>query len=329
MKTSKLPRKQTPPAPNQNQFCPSHKMVKSKFTPKPPTEKLPLAVRKDIRDNFESKVEDYNKEISDLLGKDFAVNFNANEVFPYKPEGSTAQPGKILAGYAEGFISALKDYLQKFGDEGKAFFNDAVTKSEVTLHVNEKGDDAPTITSEVKDGVYQILFNHTSLGYNVTRIGESMLAAIEAAPHEGFSIQAKNSIENDYNDEIEEVTADIAKLTGISDIILDPNFEGNYKALLAKSDISWQKNIGKVALAYMNGLKRQLELQKFGSDDMLQEGLAEVLTSKTFKIRIVPKTTKGQTNEIVIEDGVAYMQTTLDMWWYNASDMGKDLVNLL
>lgn len=204
----------------------------------------------------------------------------------------------------------MKAYLGKFGDEGKAFFNDAVTKSEVTLKVNEKGDDAPTITSEVKDGVYQILFNHTALGYNMARVGESMLAAIEAAPHEGFSIQAKTSIENDYNSEIDEVQAQIAKLTGISDVKLDPNFEENYKALLAKSDTKWQQNFGKVAWSYMNGLKGQLEMQKFGSDEMLQEGLGEVLTSKTFKLRLVPKTTKGQTNEIFIENGVAYLQVS-------------------
>lgn len=54
-----------------------------------------------VRDNFESKVEDLTKEISDLLQKSFVINFNANEVLPYKPEtgmGSSTLPGRILAG---------------------------------------------------------------------------------------------------------------------------------------------------------------------------------------------------------------------------------------
>jgi hypothetical protein len=43
---------------------------------------------------------------------------------------------------------------------------------------------------------------------------------------------------------------------------------------------------------------------------MLQEGLQEVLESKTFKIRIVKKTTNDKTNETVIEDGVVYLQVS-------------------
>lgn len=41
---------------------------------------------------------------------------------------------------------------------------------------------------------------------------------------------------------------------------------------------------------------------------MLQEGLGEALTSKTIKIRIVPKT--KTTNEVVLDqkDGVIYLQ---------------------
>ncbi|KAJ7334270.1 hypothetical protein DFH08DRAFT_303296 [Mycena albidolilacea] len=40
------------------------------FTPKPAVAKLPLAVRKDIRDNFDSKKEDFQTRIKELLGVD-------------------------------------------------------------------------------------------------------------------------------------------------------------------------------------------------------------------------------------------------------------------
>lgn len=52
----------------------------------------------------------------------------------------------------------------------------------------------------------------------------------------------------------------------------------------------------------------QLKSQAFKGDDMLQEGLAEVVESKTFKVRIVKATKGGATTETVIEDGVVYMQ---------------------
>lgn len=42
--------------------------------------------------------------------------------------------------YVEGFISALKTYLKKYGDDGKTHFNEAVTQSELAVVVNELGD---------------------------------------------------------------------------------------------------------------------------------------------------------------------------------------------
>ena len=61
-------------------------------------------------------------------------------------------------------------------------------------------------------------------------------------------------------------------------------------------------------LVHSDGLKYQLERQGFKGDDMLQEGLAEVVTSKTFKLRIVPSTKNNTTNEVVIENNIVYIQ---------------------
>ncbi|KAK6992464.1 hypothetical protein R3P38DRAFT_3225974 [Favolaschia claudopus] len=98
-------------------------------------------------------------------------------------------------------------------------------------------------------------------------------------------------------------------------------------------------------LAYFQGLKKESESQGFKKDERLREGLQEIVESKTFRIRIVTKTTGNKTNEKVIVDGVVYLQvggilasdpgcrtnplTMIDRWWYNASDMGTGLVNLL
>lgn len=60
---------------------------------------------------------------------------------------------------------------------------------------------------------------------------------------------------------------------------------------------------------------------------MLQEGLQEIVESKTFKVRIVPKT--NSTTETVIEDGVVYLQCAADRWGYNTGWMGEGLIKLL
>jgi hypothetical protein len=38
--------------------------------------------------------------------------------------------------YVNGFISALKSYLEKYGDDGKAHFNAAVSKAQLSVNVS-------------------------------------------------------------------------------------------------------------------------------------------------------------------------------------------------
>lgn len=104
----------------------------------------------------------------------------------------------------------------------------------------------------MKAGVFRILFHHEKLGYNQSYLTESLLKAIEDVPRDGFSIVAKTSIENDYNAEIEELTAEIGKILAIPDVVLDPNFEENYAALKVKDDSSWHDSFGKVAFQYFS-----------------------------------------------------------------------------
>ncbi|KAJ7130699.1 hypothetical protein C8R46DRAFT_924784 [Mycena filopes] len=230
------------------------------WAPKPALAKLPLAVRKDIRDNFDGKKEDFQARIKALLGVDMTININAAEVWAYAEESNTSA-GTCFSGYVEGFISALQDFMKKYEDNGKSFFNEAVTQSELTLTVNPNGDKGETITADVKDGVYRILFRHDRLGYNQSWQSDTMLPAIESAPREGFSLSAKNSIENDYEGEIDEVLEEINKLVG-AEVTLDPNFEEIYKSLAAGSKESdWQARIGSTCLNYFKGLKGQLESQ--------------------------------------------------------------------
>lgn len=94
-----------------------------------------------------------------------------------------------------------------------------------------------------------------------------MLPAIESVPREGFSLSAKDSIENEYEAEIEDLNQEINKILG-TEVTLDPNFQENYK-VLSRSKVykgenwqgDWQMRIGKVTLSYFKGLKWQLEYQ--------------------------------------------------------------------
>lgn len=91
----------------------------------------------------------------------------------------------------------------------------------------------------------------------------------------------------------------------------------------------WEKQLGYMAIQYFKGLLYTLEYEKFGSDDMLQEGFAEAVDKGEIKFRVVKKLTSGSYNESVVEDGVLYMQTIPEKWGTNCSDVASKIVDLL
>jgi len=307
-------------------------MAKNTFVPKPAIEKLPLAARKDLRDNYENKKAELETKVAEQLGIDsFTSNINPNEVWAYNKDERSSIGGTLYR-YLDGFTDAVRWYVEKFGDIGKEHFNDAVTQHELTVAVNPIGDKAPTIDCEIKDGVFRILFNHQSLGSNTGYINDYFINAIQNVPREGLSVKAKYSVDKYWEAEAEELTEKLETITGLKGLVLEPNFEANFKAIVAQQkDDRWHENFGRGTFAYFDdGLKYQLERQGFNGDEMLQEGLAEVATAKKFGLRVVEKTQKPNAySEIVIEEGEVWIQIAPEKWWVNVSDAGAGLVDLL
>ena len=77
------------------------------------------------------------------------------------------------------------------------------------------------------------------------------MKAIESAPREGFSLVAKNSIQTSWTDEVEDLTAEVAQILSMKDVILDPNFKENYATLnKSKENKDWQTNFGRATFQY-------------------------------------------------------------------------------
>nr|GAT45751.1 predicted protein [Mycena chlorophos] len=290
------------------------------FTPKPALAKLPLAARKDLRDNFEAKQDDLKTQIKNLVGVDLTFDINTAEVWAYAPEDKI-NAGSTFTGYIEGFIRGLENFVKTYGDMGKEHFAEAVSAKVLTIVVNPLGDKGETISTDVHEGVYRILFRHDRLGYNMSQQWDLVLPAIDSVPRPqgGMSLTARYAIENDYVGSAEPVIEQINKMLG-AEFTFDPNFEANYAALKAAEDApgNWERNFGNSALNYWRGFK---------NDEMLQEGLQEIVETKTFRIRVNPKT--KATIETVIEDGVVYVQARPERFAYNHMEAGTGLVKLL
>ncbi|KAK7438590.1 hypothetical protein VKT23_017925 [Stygiomarasmius scandens] len=279
------------------------------FIPKKPIPELSFAVRKDIHDKYETVKNELEDYVSRLLGFKFTFSLNPNEIWAYNIR-SKSSAGEILERYVTGFIRSLKSYLDKHGKEGKESFNATVTAHKLSLSVNTLGDKAPTISCEIRNGVFVILFHYKRLGDHTEHLDIS--GVIKNCPHQVLSTKAKSSIEQFYDSKVEEVVGIMRKILGMLDLELEPSFEANFIKLEAANgkDTWWEQHFGQKTIAPFESFKNELIYQGFRKNDQLCQVLVEQLTAKKIVFQIVDELETRRGYGIVIEDGVLYLRTT-------------------
>ena len=135
-----------------------------------------------------------------------------------------------------------------------------------------------------------------------------------------------------YDPEIGDVQEELDSLCG-TPFKLNGNFEAN-AALLAKpgpkAREDWDRSFGNATLDYFRGLVYQMKRAGFGGDEMLQEGLQEGVEKREICVRVVEKLKSGTGyNEVVIENGVLYIQTMPEYWWSNTDAPAEKLLDIL
>jgi hypothetical protein len=209
----------------------------------------------------------------------------------------------------------LKRFINMFGEDGKSELNTVCSKHQLVF--------APQDTTKysygglvVKHGALNLVFAENNLGTNVSDVSVEIAKALKDAPAapgaSAFNIDARNSVRDKYDPNVEEVRSSIAELVNMPSLKLNPNFEHN-ASMLAKSadqNPTWDKQIGAATLAYFSSVENHLKRQGFKGDDMLQEGFQEGVEKGEICFRIVDKLTKGGYNEVIIEDGVLYVQVS-------------------
>jgi hypothetical protein len=213
-------------------------------------------------------------------------------------------------------VRNLTAFVEKYGADGKTELNTVVSSHKVILAVDDTGK-LTYCGSDVKDGVLRLLFHAEKLGMFPSDASNDIVGALKAAPAPAgsMSLATRNDIKTNYEAVVEEVRAAIALLVAVPDLKLTPNFEYNYGVLSAMGDRAgsdWGANFGRATLSYFQGVKSSLENQKFGSDDLLQEGFQEAINKNEIALKIVDKLDCGGSyNEVVIKDGVLIVQVSL------------------
>ena len=297
-----------------------------------------------VRDDYESKKPDYEKEMTETLGAEWSIVINPLAVWPYAGDSwAKDRLGSCLASYMDGVISRFKEFADRYGDDGKHELNSIAYKHQINLEY----DDKKTYTycgPAIKDGQIVILFSEKYLGTNCydALSDREFQKALNAAPtppsanNVSMSYAARTSVKKDWDSKIEELQKKIGALLEMPDIKLEPNFESNFAVIKAKAGEKksgvredWEYYLGSFTYQYFEGLLSTLEWKEFGDDDMLREGFQEGVSKGEVRFRVVEKLEKANYNECLLEDGVLCLQTQPKTFGVNMSDCASNIIELL
>ncbi|TDZ37986.1 hypothetical protein CTRI78_v010998 [Colletotrichum trifolii] len=313
----------------------------------PTAEKLPLALRKNIRDEWEAKKADLQKELSEILGAEWTLNdINPNELFPYAGEGyAKTSLGSCISQYVSSAIYNVKSYVSSHGDDGKSEINSICHARSLIIDIDDrpKNDRVTYCGVLVKDGKLALVFSEGNLGTNADYAvdGRGLLKAFNDAPpppgsEATMSYASRTSIRQEYEEKIEETRKKLGDMLEKPDIVLVPNFEANFarireEAGKKKSEVrdDWEGNMGNFTRMYFEGLVYQMGYQKFDDDDLLREGFNEAVEKGEIHFRIVDKMAYGVYGEVVVEDGAVYVQTQAKNFGTNVDYAAEKILDQL
>ncbi|KAI1411528.1 hypothetical protein F5Y13DRAFT_200825 [Hypoxylon sp. FL1857] len=309
----------------------------------PPVEKLPLALRKNIRDEWDNKKSDIERQLSDVLTVPWTVDVNPNQLYAYAKDGYAKESlGNCIASYVNGAIFRLKEFVDYAGEQGLKELNTICHTHTLTIDL----DDAkrfPYCGADIHEGKLRILFAPDHLGTNIDNAldRDILLKALNEAPGPAsdgaatLSFAARSDISKEYDPRAEELRNQVAQILEKPDIKLNPNFEDTFAKLQQESKENtdfrsdWESLLGSFTRLYFEGLVNQLKYQKFDQDDLLREGFHEAVDKGEIAFRIVDKLKYDSYCECEVEGGVLYLQCTSKTWGTNIDDAAQKLVDRL
>ncbi|KAL5314132.1 hypothetical protein ACEPPN_018556 [Leptodophora sp. 'Broadleaf-Isolate-01'] len=300
---------------------------------KAPAEKLPLALRKNVRDGWEGKKADLEAKLLEQLGVAWTLEANPLVIFPYAEEGSYGHHslGDCIFAYFDGFIYGLGNFLQYHGDSGKDELNTVCPTHTVTLIPSTKFSYCGT---EVADGQLRLLFHPNNLGSNISNVAQLLAETLSSAPQPdgapSLSYAARHSIKTEYTPKVTELLEKAQKCLQNPKLEFQPDFDAIGAKLKGNKDArdDWETNLGGFTLSYFESFVSVLERKKFAEDELLREGFAEAVEKGIVRFRVVDKLPSGY-NEIVLDDGAVAIQTTPANWGTNIYHAAEKLVDIL
>ncbi|KAK4044358.1 hypothetical protein C8A01DRAFT_42797 [Parachaetomium inaequale] len=305
----------------------------------PPAEKLPLALRKNVRDDWDNNKADLEKQLSEILGTAWTIDLNPLAIWPYHNDGYAKESlGSCIKAYIDGAIYQIKYIAGKYGDDFKNEVNTICSAHIMTLDLEEASPPRFSYGGcDVQDGKLRLLFVESYLGSNIDYCcqEDSLTKALNAAPSDApMSYVVRAGIRTDYDPKIGAVRKQIADLLGKPEdaVTLNPNFEASFAKLTSDASVGgddWQTNLADFTFRYFDALAYQMKYLQVGEDELVREGVLEAVSTNEYAFRIVDALKYDSYCECDVEDGVLYLQCTPGNFGTNIDHVAQKLMDRL
>lgn len=261
-----------------------------------------------------------------MFGVPWTIEVNPNALYPYAKEGYAKDSlGSCISTYIDNAIGQIKYFGTSYGDESVAEINDVASAHVLTIDVDEDKKFSYCGVVVSADGKLTIMINENYMGTNTNDALERsvLMAALNTAPASAvaaakpLSFAARVGIRQEYDAAVAKTQKKLAEQLEKEDVKLVPNFEAAFAALAAegakkKSQLrdDWQANLGNFTARYFDAVAGQMAYQKFDEDELLREGFNEAVEKGEIAFRVVDKLKYDSYCEVVVEDGVLFVQVS-------------------
>jgi len=316
----------------------------------PPAGKLPLIARKDIRDNYNEKIDELKQRIKEYLGEDYEFIVDFQEIYPKVDLNESYQaenPGTIAYRALESFVDQLASTTEK-GDKKTSvdFFNQVVSSRKINIVITKECSSYSGC--RVKDDVFEILFKEgsygTNSGYACGDLEKELDKSFSANNKGALPLAAKKGYEDDFLAKKEKLEEEIFEELLDTKITLTYDPEEIWRVAVEQHDKLKRnekekidldhiaRNMGAAPYAYFDGFLSMLKY-KFKQDDMMVEAFNDECTAHEIKFIVVPQNpglSKGRSyNDAIFEDGRLVIRTTPQNFYVNCSYATEDVEKLL
>ncbi|KAJ8104576.1 hypothetical protein ONZ43_g7784 [Nemania bipapillata] len=134
----------------------------------PPVEKLPLALRKNVRDGWDAKKEAIETRISETFGVPWKIDVNPNQIYAYAKDGYAKESlGDCIHEYFDSASRRLVEFEETYGEDGVKELNSICHAHVMVMDI----DDQKRFSycgADVIDGQLRLLFAPGYLASNIS-----------------------------------------------------------------------------------------------------------------------------------------------------------------